>query len=400
MKVRNTMKIALIQPEVPQSEDEDLLGVYPPIGLAWLAGNIKEQAQIVDLRVTPLEIDNWDVVGISCQTVSFTNCKTLAETLRDELDEAVIVTGGHHLIPEELLTFSDYVVRGEGEITFKELLSCIEGIPMSPILGVTSHGGSNPDRPPADVTLLDPPDYDIIPLEKYCPNEGAMVTSRGCPYHCVFCTSPFGAVWRGRTPSQVVAEAEILLGKGAQTLHIMDDLFTYERERVLQICEGFHSLSVAWDLPNGTRVDAVDQEMLTTMAESGCTKILYGIESGVQDVLNKIRKHVTLAQIEKAVSMTKNAGIEVEGLFMVGNPGDTPKTIKKTVEFAKNLDIKGHFSLATPYPGTDFYTWVKTYGTFLDVPYEDFEQVPVFETFDFSAEDRLQMLQWASAECK
>lgn len=393
------MKVALLQPEVPQSEDEDLLGIYPPVGLVWLAGNVKEEVQIVDLRVTSLEIDDWDVVGISCQTVSFTHCRRLADTIRDELPDAVIVTGGHHL-PEELLDFSDYVVRGEGEITFQELLSHMRRGTPKAVLGVTSHKGSYPDRPPADLASLDPPDYDVISVEQYHPNEGAMVTSRGCPYRCVFCTSPFGTVWRGRTPAQVVSEAEILIEKGAHSLHIMDDLFTHNKERVLRICDGFKLLSVGWDLPNGTRVDAVDDEMLTAMAASGCHKILYGIESGVQTVLTKIRKDITLNQIKRVVSMTKKAGIEVEGLFMVGNPGDTPETVKETVEFAKKLDIKGHFSLATPYPGTDFYEWVKAHGTFLDVLYADFEQTPVFETPDFSAEERLEMLYWASAECK
>lgn len=398
------MRIALIQPEVPQSEDEKFLGIYPPLGLAWLAGNAKgHDIRVLDLRCDPLKIEEWDVVGISCQTVSVKNCMELAQKVRSKLSEAVMITGGHHPVAQELLAFSDYVVRGEGELTFAELLhhleegSAIQSIQNIP--GVTSHKGNNQDRPPADLTLLNPPNYDLISLSNYHPNQGTMVTSRGCPYHCIFCTSPFGHTWRGRTPSQVVAEAEYLLDRGASILHIMDDLFTYDRDRVFEICEGFRSLHVLWDLPNGTRVDTVDQEMLNTMAESGCVRILYGIESGVRDVLQRIRKHITLEKIDETVNLTKNAGIEVEGLFMVGNPGDTPETVKETVEFIKNLDMKGHFSLATPYPGTDFWKWVESHGTFLNIPYEDFEQTPVFETPDFSADERIHMWKWASASC-
>ncbi len=394
------MKICLIQPEVPQSKDENLLGMYPPIGLLWLAGNVKgHKISVCDMRRHPLKIEPWDVVGISCQTVSLKACNHVADTVKSEYPETVIVTGGHHPVPQELLTFSDYVVRGEGEITFFELLRSIEGT-FTPVSGVTSHRKDTPDRPPADLSTLAPPDYNCINLKDYHPHEGAIVTSRGCPYHCIFCVSPFGHTWRGRTPLQVVKEVEELLNNGARVLHIMDDLFTFDRNRVLAISEGFNMLSVEWDLPNGTRADMVDQDMLNTMAESGCTRILYGIESGVNSILQVINKQITIEKIEKAVKMTKKAGIEVEGLFMVGNPGDTPKTIKKTVEFIKKLDIKGHFSLATPYPGTAFWTWVEQHGTFLDVAYEDFEQVPVFETPAFSAQERLHLLAWASAECR
>ncbi|MBU7015621.1 MAG: radical SAM protein, partial [Theionarchaea archaeon] len=251
-----------------------------------------------------------------------------------------------------------------------------------------------------DLATLLPPDYTTMSLSQYHPNQGTLVTSRGCPYHCVFCVSPFGHIWRGRTPSQVGQEASYLLEGGAPMLHIMDDLFTYHKERVLSICTRFTELDCAWDLPNGTRVDSVDIDMLSVMAEAGCIRILYGIESGVQHILDSIRKEITLEQIKSAVSMSKEAGIEVEGLFMVGNPGDTPDTIRKTVDFIKNIDIKGHFSLATPYPGTAFWHWVEKHGTFLDVPYRDFEQVPVFETPQFSAQDRTHLLKWASQECR
>ena len=395
------MKVALIQPEVPQSEDENLLGVYPPMGLAWLAGNTRtHDIEVQDLRISPLVIKEWDVVGVSCQTVAVEECRTVAQKIREENPDTIIVTGGHHSLTEELLDFSDYVVRGEGEVTFSKLLSGLEKHrPVHTILGVSSREGSAPDRPPADLVKLNSPDYDVISVERYHPNEGTLVTSRGCPYHCTFCVRPFGHTWRGRTPSQVVEEARILRERGAEILHIMDDLFTYDRERVFKICKGLASLDVKWDLPNGTRVDTVDEDMLCTMAESGCERILYGIESGVEEVLKKIGKDITLNQIERAVSMTKKAGIEVEGLFMVGNPGDTPETIERTVEFARTLGIKGHFSLATPYPGTVFWKWVSNHGTFLNIPYSDFEQTPVFETPEFSREERMRMWEWASAAC-
>jgi radical SAM superfamily enzyme YgiQ (UPF0313 family) len=227
-----------------------------------------------------------------------------------------------------------------------------------------------------------------------------MVTSRGCPFHCIFCTHPFGYTWRGRLPGQVLEEAEDLISRGASTLHILDDLFTWDHSRVSSICERLRSLDIHWDLPNGTRADTVNEELLTIMARSGCIRMLYGIESGVKDVLNHIKKQITLEKIEKAIKMTKKAGIDVEGLFMVGNPGDTYDTIRKTVNFAKKLDIKGHFSLATPYPGTEFWKWVETHGRFLQVPYEQFEQVPVFETHNFSAQERLEALEWAQGECE
>lgn len=395
------MEIALIHPPVPQSHDESNLGKYPPLGLLWLAGNIPDHhINITDLRYQPLTIHNWDVAGITCQTVSVPCSARIAEKIRQETPDTIIVTGGHHSVPEDLLFFSQYVVQGEGEITFKKLLQYIEGGP-SCNLGIASQNTHTPPREPAYLPELNPPNYDVdgISLSHYYPNQGAMITSRGCPYNCLFCVAPFGHTWRGRTPSQVAADAEELLSRGAPYLQIMDDLFTYDRKRVFSICKKITPLSVEWELPNGTRVDTVDYSLVSAMAASGCTRILYGIESGVDNILKNIRKNITIDQIKHAVKITKDAGIKPEGLFMVGNPGDTPETIKKTVEFIKELDITGHFSLATPYPGTDFWTWVKTHGTFLDVPYQDFETVPVFETPEFSAQDRMAMLRWALKEC-
>ncbi|MBU7031701.1 MAG: radical SAM protein [Theionarchaea archaeon] len=395
------MNVALIHPDVPQSEDEILLGLHPPVGLAWLAGNIPEQSvSVTDLRCEHLDMGQWDIVGLSCQTVSLEACRQVAAITREESPSSLIITGGHHSLSRDLLDFSDYVVKGEGEITFQRLLSSIEtGKDPSTIPGLSSQVFNTPQGPPADITTLRAPEYGEIELRCYHPNEGCMVTSRGCPFSCVFCTHPFGYTWRGRLPAQVVAEAEDLISRGARSLHILDDLFTWDHSRVLAICEGFNSLQVPWDLPNGTRVDTVNRSLLTTMAESGCTRILYGIESGVPHILKLIKKQITLESIEKAIKMTKDAGIEVEGLFMIGNPGDTYETIKNSVEFAKNLDIKGHFSLATPYPGTEFWKWVEVHGRFLPVPYAMFEQVPVFETDEFSSEDRLSALHWAREEC-
>jgi radical SAM superfamily enzyme YgiQ (UPF0313 family) len=396
------MNVALIHPDTPQSEDEILLGLHPPVGLAWLAGNLPHHTvTVTDLRCEGLDIGRWDVVGLSCLTVSLETCRQIAAVIREELPSSIIVTGGHHSLSRELLDFSDYVVKGEGEIAFQRLLSFLETRKNpSTIPGLSSHAFTTPQGPPADITALKAPEYGVIELRQYHPNEGCMVTSRGCPFTCIFCTHPFGYTWRGRSSRQVVQEAEDLISRGAGTLHILDDLFTWDHSRVAAICEGFHSLQVQWDLPNGTRVDTVNEELLTTMARSGCTRVLYGIESGVPDVLKLIKKHITLETIKKAIKITKDAGIEVEGLFMVGNPGDTYETIECTVEFAKSLDINGHFSLATPYPGTEFWRWVEIHGRFLDVPYAQFEQVPVFETDEFPAADRLSALKWAQKECE
>jgi radical SAM superfamily enzyme YgiQ (UPF0313 family) len=395
------MNVALIYPPTPQSEDEILLGIHPPLGLAWLVGNIPDHnVTVIDLRCEQLTIGDWDVVGLSSHTVSVPHCQTLAATIREELPSCTIIAGGHHPVPHELLNFSDYVITGEGEITLSRLLSALETPEeLSTIPGLCSPTFSNPQGPPTDITRLRCPHYGALNLGLYHPHEGCMVTSRGCPFHCLFCTHPFGYTWRGRLPHQVLKEAEDLISRGASTLHIMDDLFTWDQARVTSICQGLRSLNIQWDLPNGTRADTVNEELLTIMAGSGCTRMLYGIESGVREVLKHIRKHITLEKIEEAIKMTKKAGIEVEGLFMVGNPGDSYETIRKTVHFAKKLDIKGHFSLATPYPGTAFWRWVEIHGRFLQVPYEQFEQVPVFETEDFSAQERLAALEWAQSEC-
>ena len=222
----------------------------------------------------------------------------------------------------------------------------------------------NPSRPfIANLDDLPLPRHDLLPLDEYrAPLVGGpytfVVASRGCPGQCRFCIKhlSYNNSVRFRSPEHVLAEIEELVGLGVHKIHMYTDLFTINREHVVGICEGIlaRQLPVKWTC--NSRVDFVDAEMLQLMHRAGCWMISWGIESGAQEMLDRMRKGTTLTQVERAIRWSKEAGIMNWGYFIIGMPGETKASIRKTIDFAKRVPLDlVLFHIAAPHPGTPFF---------------------------------------------
>lgn len=231
----------------------------------------------------------------------------------------------------------------------------------------------NPPRPfIANLDDLPLPRHDLLPLKAYrAPLVGGpyafSVPSRGCPAGCRFCIKhvSYGASVRFRTPENVVDEIEVLVNLGVRKIHMYTDLFTVNREHVMGICEGIleRKLPVRWTC--NSRVDFVDLELLQQMRRAGCWLISWGIESGEPEMLKRMNKGITLEKVEKALGWAKEAGIMNWGYFIIGLPGETEASIRKTIDFSKRLPLDLIlFHIAAPHPGTPFFFEVVENGWF------------------------------------
>ena len=188
---------------------------------------------------------------------------------------------------------------------------------------------------------------------------GLIETSRGCTFQCNFCNKLiFGSKYRAKDPKRVVDEMEYMLKCGFKEIHIIDDNFTQDIDRAKEICIEIirRNLKFIWSSFSGVRVDMVDYEFFKLAKQSGCWQVAFGIETGDQNVLNKINKKITLSQTEKAVKLAKKAGLNTFGFFMLALSGETENSMKHTIEFAKRLPLDiAKFDICIPYPGTNYY---------------------------------------------
>ncbi len=411
------MKTILIQP----------LGTHlfhvPPLGLGYLASVLKRkrvELKIFDLNVEPSCLDDFlpfespKVIGISCAIGNVRQTFEICGKLKTRFPECFIIVGGPYptLMGQQLLVRNreiDAAVVGEGESTVVELferlrnqrdLSDVDGL----IFREDGKVRSNPPR--ATIEPLDGlpfPAREMLPMSLYGENAGVMFTSRGCPYQCIFCSRPvFGRKWRGHSPEYVLEEMErIIKHYGVNCISFLDDNFTFDLIRAERILDGI--IARNWRLSlyfwNGIRVDSVQKGLLRKMKKAGCTAINYGVESVDPETLAKIKKDINLDQVEKAAKLTREFGIKANIFLMVGNPGDSVAIIEKIRNFVERVKVDGvHLSLATPLPGTAFWSWVEKNGRWLgydreellDWPIDDVEDAyPVFETSDFTAEERV-----------
>jgi len=378
------MNIILINP--PQATQYS----QPPLGLAMVATVLEKNGYLVKILDLPalrlfenslpaiIRREKPDVVGITAMTPTISSAVSVAKKVKESDSNITVVLGGAHatILPEETLQSTpeiDIIVRGEGEQTTLELVKALEKDPsnINHILGITYRKGdsmkSNPPRAPIlDLDVLPFPAFHLLPIRRYRlhPPFGRrtpvmpIITSRGCPYRCIFCSkSVFGKKYRSNSSAYVVDEIRHLNEKfGVKEIKFYDDVFTLDKKRVIAISRQLkeQEIDIPWTCE--TRVNLVDRELLGVMKDAGCYMIAYGVESGNQGVLNSLKKDITLEQAIKAFKLTHEAGIETVAYFMIGSLGETPKTIMETIKFAKKLDPDFvQFSISTPYPGTRLY---------------------------------------------
>lgn len=363
----------------------------PPLGLASLAAFLEEKkikTSIIDMGAEAVPLDALAVrlkescpayVGITAATVLMDQVMAIAGTCRKVLPSAKIILGGPHatIAPEESLSNPDvdWVVRGEGEETLWELVR--DGRPDA-VAGVSYKSGGglihNPPRPfIRDIDSLPAPAYRLLPMRLYRPSTGnfkrlpaaSIVSSRGCPGRCTFCfTEVMGATIRFRSASRIVDEIITLQNDyGIREISFYDDTFTANRRNVLEFCRLVQErkLDITWSCMS--RINCVDPEIVSEMARAGCHQIGYGIESADEAIVTNINKRIDLGAVKEVVRFSKAAGLSVRGMFMLGNPGETVETMRKTLAFALDLDCDlAVFNIATPYPGCAMFDWAEKNG--------------------------------------
>lgn len=387
------MKVLLIYPpnenmlttNVPSVVEEEK-GFYPPLGLMYVAAyaeaNTEHEVEFLDAQVKRMnhamieqEIKRIkpDIVGIQAMTFTLIDVLLTAKTIKRVNKEIKVVLGGPHvnIYPEETVAFPevDYIILGEGEVTFTDLIQNIENTQkLKEIKGIIYKEGkkiintgsrdlmNNLDSIPFPARhLTSYHEYHSL-LAKRSPIT-TMITSRGCPYKCIFCDRPhLGKKFRARSAKNVVDEMEECVRMGIEEFFLYDDTFSVDSQRVFNICDEIlnRGLKIGWDIR--TRVDNVSNDLLKKLKEAGCERIHYGVESGNPEVLKVLRKGITIEQVRNAFEMTRNIGIETLAYFMIGLPGETRAQILETINFAKKLDPDFvQFSVTTPYPATLLY---------------------------------------------
>jgi anaerobic magnesium-protoporphyrin IX monomethyl ester cyclase len=339
----------------------------------------------------------FDLIGMTMLTPMFAIVAELVGKIRKTSPSTKIVVGGAHptVLQEQTLAELpeiDFAVVGEGDVTFVELLEALSGKRrLDTIAGLIfrdSGGGvvKNAPRPVIDdLDSLPTPARHLLPMALYKPAGSYyrrlpsyyLMTARGCPYACTYCSQPLGRKYRHWSIARIIREMEVLIREyGAREIIFRDETFTVDKRHIRELCgelmkKGLHR-KVAWSCT--TRVDCVTPELLTLMKAAGCWEIHYGIESGSQRLLDLIRKGITLGQVRDAVKWTRAAGIEIKGFFILGLPTETLAESRQTIEFAKELDMDwAQFTLAVPFPGTPMFDLAKTTGRFLDKKWESYQ---------------------------
>ncbi|UCD85423.1 MAG: B12-binding domain-containing radical SAM protein [Deltaproteobacteria bacterium] len=325
---------------------------------------------IFDLEKTLIEFKP-EVVGITVMTVFWYDACQIAKKVKEILPNTIVVCGGSHtwLYPAESLSHRDFdvVVQGEGEITFTQLIERLEsGQDLEGLPGIWYRSDDQviknhprPVEPEPDLfPFPDRSDFDIkqhrFPLDRYSP-AAVVITSRGCPYHCTFCQNN-DHHYRRRLAERVVDEILECKGMGYNSVDFYDDNFNQSRRHVESLCHEMikHRVNMPWICR--ARVDRIDRDLIKLMAETGCKRIHFGVESATQRILDEINKGINIEQAREAFALAKEAGISTVAYFIIGFPGETLEEANNTIALAFELDPDYPQCLALmPVPSTPIY---------------------------------------------
>lgn len=362
-----------------------LWGAYDckvPLNVACLAAYLEGQGlavDVLDLQVAGPPEDSlrsvrwadYACVGLNASLGNVYNVYELAGLIKKRTQLPVFSFGVQTVLREVQLRecpHLDASAYGEEELTVHELCNAfISGSPLSDVSGVIWRNGADIVTNPArtvelDLDSLPFPAFEKFDVSKYQPSPGKflkrpqfqMITSRGCRWRCFFCSNLRGKAMRFRSPENIVAEIDHLQARhGAREIEFVDDTFTADRDRAMRFVELMRARKEPIVFRICSRVDQVDPELLAALKSVGLYSVGYGMESGVDSILELNRKDITTAQIRAAVDMTKAAGLEVRGFFMINLPGDTGDTIGRTESFIKELDLDLlNVQITYPWPGT------------------------------------------------
>ncbi len=387
------MKVLLVNP--PRENEilgnnpsiiEEERGLNPPLGLLYIAGYLEKHTShpivIIDSQVEKLSYRSLEarirsskpyVVGLTAMTMTMIDVLKVVNIVK-KIDKNIktILGGPHvHLFPEETINLKniDFLVLGEGEEAFKDLLDFIDDrTKLEKIEGLVfkNNGKTINTGIRSSIKKLDNlpfPARHLVPYKKYTSllTKGntvtTMFTSRGCPYKCSFCDRPhLGKKFRARSAKNIVDEFEECIKMGISDFLLYDDTFAVSKKRVIDICNEINKrrLSIHWDIR--TRVDTIDEEIVKSLKNAGCKGIHYGIEAGTEKILKILNKGITIQQAEHVFNMTRKHKIPILAYFMIGNPHETQEDIFISYKIMKLLKPDYvHLTIFTPFPGTKIY---------------------------------------------
>jgi len=358
-------------------------GVFPSLSLAYVAAVAEREgceARFIDANALGFSLAETirraqafqpDLLAFTITTYLFHQTLAWVRALRREVGAPTLLGGVHlSLYPAETLAHEcvDYACQGEAEVELPAFLRAMEnGGDLAAVRGLVWRDGERVAVNEggdllADIDQAPFPARHLLPNDRYYSfisrfrNFTPLITSRGCPFRCVFCEQG-GKRFRARSPMNVVDEiVECREVYKIREFDFFDSSFTTDKRRVIAICEEIlrRDVRAAWAIRS--RVDLIDDEMLALLRRAGCKRIYYGIESGDEDVLRGLRKETTLPLVREVVAKTHARGIETFGYFMVGSPGETAATVEKSVRLAKDLKLDyAQFSKVTLMPGSDLY---------------------------------------------
>lgn len=407
-------------------------GVYPPLNLAYLAAIAEElghEVKIIDGEVKDMPISqmvdevkkfNPDIIGITATSPFFHIAVKLAEALKEASVCAPVIMGGTHITVLKEEAFKpcfDYAFIGEAEKTFPSFLNHYkESKDISSVKGLLYRQGNEVKftgeaDPILDLDSLPMAARHLLPMDKYflgtmegLKNFTPIMTVRGCPFRCIFCsTKVFGQRIRKRSPKLVAEEIKSIIDKYAiKHFMFLDDTLTLDRNHILEICDLIKDFDITFE--GSTRANLIDEELVKKMKEAGLIRISFGLESVDETIRKIMKKDVPLESYIKANKLTNKYGIETLNSCMMGLPGETKHTIKKTLSFLRDSkEIKqANISIAVPYPGTELYRMAKNKECGLKLMIDDFSQFrryncAAMQVGDLSQDDLIDLQNQAFA---
>ncbi len=405
------MNVLLVKPYAKVDE------VIPPVGLGYLATAIRKNntVEILDCVKEGIKLEEFldvikknkfEVVGFQFYTYNRSIIKEYTDSIKKIKPEIKIIVGGPHPSADPYNVLNDFknidfAFIGEAEIGFPKLLDFLsdknDTLKLEEIPGLIYRKDNtiivNKQMFESDLDkfgfpswdLLKPNEYPQAPHGAFFKNSpiAPIIITRGCPYHCTFCGGHLisGRTIRRRSVNHVIKEIELLHGVyGIKEIHIEDDNFTLDRKYVIEFCNKI--IERKWDItlacPNGVRLDTLDENSLMLMKKAGFYSVSVGIESGSDEVLHLMKKSLNTKKIEEKIKLIRIVGLDIIGFFMIGYPGETREDIKKTINFACELDLKrANFMIFKPFPGTEIYKNLREENSLNHVDWNNFSLAKV-----------------------
>lgn len=379
----------------------------PPISLAYVASILSgagHDIKLIDAIPLGYTMDdivkksekmNPDLIIVNTSLETFFGDIETIKNLRANANAKVAAIGNHvTAVPEKSLEYSrgvfDVVIRGEPEITSLDLANELEKkkYNLQGIKGISFASGKkiyhNTDRDPIEnldelpfpARNMLPKSYKSFEVRKH--PFTLLYTSRGCPFRCIYCTTKnfYGKVFRPRSPENIIDEIKTIKEQGFKEVRFWDDTFNIDNERVERICRLMVKEGIDMPWTCLARSDLLRKKTAIEMKRAGCHLVSLGVESGSPEVLERIKKNLTVEQIRSAFGILREVGIDSMGFFMFGNIGDNRQRMEKTLQLAKELNPHfASFNISVPFPGTEFYEEAKKLGLLVSEDWYDYSSL-------------------------